>query len=310
MQNSPHSTTTAAYNGHFTALAPLQLQQPQMMMQMVPVVPMLSMPMSPMSPMPPISREELGLYLDSIAGTLDKVVMEWSVCEILLHHLRGMNGDLVVGRVLQGLSHEQLPDMFCDDVAVHLSLGLVQRCNTAQRLQILKAIGPCIFRISSSANGSWVIQAMINSLDSTEEVERLQRGLKGRVAAMMTGPGSSQVLLACGTRMQYHGANNFIFREIAQGINIIVQSQPAVDCFSSLIAVASPRQASDLAASISTYVMRLAQHKLGNYLVQMVLDRAYSGLDTNHATFEDNTRGAKKMLRAIGTFQARCQCSF
>ena len=144
------------------------------------------------------------------------------------------------------------------------------------------------------------MQAMINNLDSTEEVERLQRGLKGRVAAMMIGSAPSQVLLACASRMRYHSANNFIFREIAQGINTISQSQPAVDCFNSLIAVASPRQTSDLAASISTYVLRLAQHKLGNYLVQMVLDRAYSDINGSQETVEDETKGAKKMLRTIG----------
>jgi hypothetical protein len=305
MKQPPHSATFEAWNGKPVAVVPLQLQQPQMIMQMVPIGPL---PISPMSPMPGISREQLGLYLDSITGTLDKVVMEWSGCETLLHHLGGMNGDLVVGRVLQALSHEQLPAMFCDDVSVHLSLGLIQRCNTEQRLQILRAIGPCIFRISSSANGSWVMQAMINSLDSTEEVERLQRSLKGRVAAMMIGPASSQVLMACGSRMRYHGANNFIFREIAQGINTIVKSQPAVDCFNQLIPVASPRQASDLAASISTYAMRLAQHKLGNYLVQMVLDRAYSDSDDSDETVDDTTTGAKKMLRTIGNSKPVAIC--
>ena len=273
------------------AVAPMH---PQMLVHMMPML-------SP-SPMPPaISREQLGLYLDSISGSLDRVVMDWSGCEMLLHHIRGMHGDLVVSRLLHGLSHEMLPTMFCDDTAVHLSIGLIQRCNTPQRLHILRAIGPCIFRISSSANGSWVMQAMINNLDSKEEVERLQRALKGRVAAMMIGSASSQVLLACGSRMRFLGANNFIFREIAQGINSIVQSQPAVDCFNSLIAVASPRQASNLAASISTYVMRLAQHKLGNYLVQMVLDRAYSGSeDHEEEIVAEDTEGAKKMLRIIG----------
>ena len=49
--------------------------------------------------------------------------------------------------------------------------------------------------------------------------------------------------------MRYNGANHFIFREIVQGIGTIIQSQPAVDCFSSLISVASPSQASDLAGS-------------------------------------------------------------
>ena len=147
------------------------------------------------------------------------------------------------------------------------------------------------------------MQAMINNLDSTEEVERLQRALKGRVAAMMIGSASSQVLLACASRMRFHGANNFIFREIAQGINSIVQNQPAVDCFNTLIAVASQRQASDLAASISTYVIRLSQHKLGNYLVQMVLDRAYSDSEAAEEMDENDTRGAKKMLRIIGTCQ-------
>ena len=123
---------------------------------------------------------------------------------------------------------------------------------------------------------------------------------------MMIGAASSQVLLACGSRMRFLGANNFIFREIAQGINSIVHSQPAVDCFNSLIAVASPRQASDLAASISTYVMRLSQHKLGNYLVQMVLDRAFSGLEGHgeQITAED-TEGAKKMLRTIGNSNSK-----
>ena len=58
-----------------------------------------------------------------------------------------------------------------------------------------------------------------------------------------------QVLFCCGSRMRYNGANHFIFREIVQGIGTIIQSQPAVDCFSSLISVASPSQASDLAGS-------------------------------------------------------------
>ena len=133
-------------------------------------------PMLPPSPMPPAtSRGQLALYLDSISGSLDRVVMDWSGCEMLLHHIRGMHSDLVVSRMLQELSGEILPVMFCDDTAVHLSLGLIERCTTPQRLHILRAIGPCIFRISSSANGSWVMQAMINNLDSNEEVERLQR---------------------------------------------------------------------------------------------------------------------------------------
>jgi hypothetical protein len=180
-------------------------------------------------------------------------------------------------------------------------MGLIEKCNTTQRVQILSEIGPFIFRISTSSTGAWAMQAQINNLDSNEEVERLQRGLKGRVAAMMMGPSSSKVLICCASRMIYNGANNFVFREIAQGINTIVQSQPAVVCFSSLIAVASPSQASDLADSISSMVLRMAKHKLGNYVVQMMLDRAYSGqLDEAKCDEIEDNKGATKMLRAIG----------
>ena len=75
---------------------------------------------------------------------------------------------------------------------------------------------------------------------------------------MMMGTAASQVLIACGSRMRYLGANNFIFREIAQGINSIVQSQPAVTCFSSLIAVASPSQASQERKSLDRGTLRHA----------------------------------------------------
>jgi hypothetical protein len=279
------------------------MQQPQMMMPMVPMPPAMVVPMQPMVAITS-THEQVSLYMDSIAGTLERLVLDWSGCEMLLHHLRGEHYELVVGRVLEELSSaDVLADVMCDDTGVQLSLGLIGRCTTQQRLTILKAIGPCIFRISSSTNGAWAMQALINNLDSNEEVERLQRALKGRVAAMMMGTAASQVLIACGSRMRFLGANNFIFREIAQGINSIVQSQPAVTCFSSLIAVASPSQASDLADSISTYVLRMAQHKLGNYVVQMVLDRAYSehmDEDVKSNEVKDN-KGANKMLRAIGT---------
>ena len=48
---------------------------------------------------------------------------------------------------------------------------------------ILRQIGPTIFKISSSANGMWTVQTLINCLDSHEEVERL----RARVAR--DGPG-------------------------------------------------------------------------------------------------------------------------
>ena len=78
------------------------MQQPQMMMPMVPMPPAMVVPMQPMVAITS-THEQVSLYMDSIAGTLERLVLDWSGCEMLLHHLRGEHYELVVGRVEQPL---------------------------------------------------------------------------------------------------------------------------------------------------------------------------------------------------------------
>ena len=222
------------------------------------------------------SREaQVVLWLDSVAGTMATLAQDWAGCDVLLPYIEGEFSLLVIGRLLHELS-SSLSDVMCNECGSQMMCKLIAQCNTQQRLMILRQIGPTIFKISSSANGMWTVQTLINCLDSHEEVERLQRAMKGRVAAMMVGMYASQVLVCCASRMIYESANSFIFRELSQGIGTIIHSPTGITCLNSLLDIATVGQAADLANAISGQVMRLARHKQGNHVVQMVIDKIFS----------------------------------
>ena len=220
------------------------------------------------------------------------LAQDWAGCDVLLPYIEGEFSQLVIARLLHELS-SSLSDVMCNECGSQMMCKLIAKCNTQQRLMILRQIGPTIFKISSSANGMWTVQTLINCLDSHEEVERLQRAMKGRVAAMMVGMYASQVLVCCASRMIYESANNFIFRELSQGIGTIIHSPTGITCLNSLLDIATVGQAADLANAISGQVMRLARHKQGNHVVQMVIDKIFS------AESSEGKARSQKILKSI-----------
>jgi len=161
--------------------------------------------------------------------------------------------------------------LMCDTFGSLVVQQLFDVLETSERILIWQEIAGDLPSIAMHMHGTRTLQKIVDLVDTPEEAEALQLGLKGNIAPLVRDPNGTHVIQRCLSRLSYP-SNQFIYDELTHQTSIVATNRQGCCIIQRALDAASDTQKHGLVTEIIRKTVQLVQDPFGNYVIQYVLD--------------------------------------
>jgi hypothetical protein len=175
---------------------------------------------------------------------------------------------------------ESLANLMVDNFGHFAIERLVLKCTDEQKLDLLRRLAPNMCQVACQKHGSFSVQALMDSLTTSEQIAVLCDSLKKDVLKVMTHSSGHFVVLRFLQRFAYI-ATKFVDDAIVDNCLQIGTDHHGLRIVKAILSSRKATELNSLFKQVARLTMKLVENQYGNYVVQSVLDVAPAGVRTN-----------------------------
>jgi len=183
------------------------------------------------------------------------------------------DGDRALFEVLWSEVSDDVAVLMMNRFAQYAIERIVGLSTDSQRQHLLSKLAPDIITVSCNMDGSFAVQALIDSLSTPQHIATLFAALSNGVDRLITSRSGYFVVLRSLERFPYQFTRIFDQAVIANGM-MVFNNRYGLQVFRQLMKVRQPSQLTTLFDSVEKVTVDLARTESGNFVVQAVLDSA------------------------------------
>ncbi|ONK65044.1 uncharacterized protein A4U43_C07F32900 [Asparagus officinalis] len=211
--------------------------------------------------------------IDEVIGRIYSLAKDQYGCRFLQRKL--IDGSLEDVNIIFFEIIDHIVELVVDPFGNYLIQKLLEVCSEDQRMQIIDAITrekKTLLRISSSMHGTRVVQKVIKTLQTTEQMYMVVSSLKCGIISLMKDINGNHVAQHC---LQYFSPeqNEFLFDAAISHCVEIATDRQGCCVLQKCVQYSYGDQRTRLMSEISSFSLVLSQDPFGNYVVQYILDQ-------------------------------------
>ncbi|ETO10775.1 hypothetical protein RFI_26601, partial [Reticulomyxa filosa] len=172
---------------------------------------------------------------------------------------------------------EHVPELMMDNFGHYAIEALFNHCNDEQRIVLVDNLRESMVTVACHKQGSFSIQAMMDTLSTTDQKQYLIQGLQMDIKKIILNHSGHYVILRFLTRFKYPDTK-FIFKAISQYALELATDHYGLRVLKDAVEQGQTQLPSqDLLAvymSIAKHTNSLVENQYGNYIIQHLLDVA------------------------------------
>ncbi|KAL5223828.1 hypothetical protein ABZP36_010467 [Zizania latifolia] len=210
--------------------------------------------------------------VDEVVGKIHLLAKDQNGCRFLQRvFTEGTAGD--VKKVFDGIM-EHIGELVVDPFGNYLIQKLLEEGNHDQKMHIIYEITKSawqLIKFSCDMHGTRVVQKVIETINSSDEVSMFVRALSPCAITLMMDANGWHVALRCLQKFSYeHKA--FLLNVAVEYYFELAQDRQGCFVIQKCILHANKEQKNQLLYNITTRALDLSEHEYGNYVIQYILD--------------------------------------
>ncbi|KAF0889578.1 hypothetical protein E2562_028670 [Oryza meyeriana var. granulata] len=178
-----------------------------------------------------------------------------------------------VKKVFDGII-EYIGELVVDPFGNYLVQKLLEECNHDQKMHIVYEITKRpgqLIKFSCDMHGTRVVQKVIETINSPDEVSMVVCALSPGVVTLMMDANGCHVALRCLQKFS-HEHKSFLLNAAMEYYFELAQDRQGCCIIQKCILHANKEQKNQLLYNITSRALELSEHPYGNYVVQYILD--------------------------------------
>ncbi|KAG8048699.1 hypothetical protein GUJ93_ZPchr0009g322 [Zizania palustris] len=210
--------------------------------------------------------------VDEVVGKILLLAKDQNGCRFLQRiFTEGSTGN--VKKVFDGII-EHIGELVVDPFGNYLVQKLLEECNHDQKMHIIYEITKIegqLIMFSCDMHGTRVVQKVIETINSSDEVSMVVSALSPGAITLMMDANGCHVALRCLQKFS-HEHNAFLLNAAVEYYFGLAQDRQGCCIIQKCILHANKEQKKQLLHNITKKALDLSEHQYGNYVIQYILD--------------------------------------